>query len=267
MVNNIEIGNRQQAVLEYLEQKGACSYQELIDRLGVSNMTVRRTVDRLAELGAVIKTLGGVQKASAPPHFYESAVLSRLTTNQREKQAIAALALEEIWSGQTLFLDGSTTCLELAKLLAGRRKGLTVVTNSALVCLELGRGEENQIVGIGGQYDPGSLCFGGPAGEGEAKSFFVDHAFFSTKGFLPAEGTFESVVATFRIKQIIARQCSQVSLLVDSSKFGKRALCKVLDLSQIHRVITDDKAARADLEELRSRGKTVEVATVPASAE
>ena len=260
MVNNIEIGNRQQVILDFLEQKGACSYQELIERLGVSNMTVRRTVDRLAEAGAVIKTLGGVQKASAPPSFYESAVLTRLTTNQREKQAIAALALEQIGPGQTLFLDGSTTCLELAKLLAGRRKGLTVVTNSTLVCLELGRGEENQIVGIGGQYDPGSLCFGGPAGEEEAKHFFVDHAFFSTKGFLPAEGTFESVVATFRIKQIIARQSSLVSLLVDFSKFGKRALCKVLELSQIHQVITDDKTGAGDLELLRAGGKTVLVA-------
>ncbi|MBV8350951.1 MAG: hypothetical protein JOZ21_01585 [Verrucomicrobia bacterium] len=31
----------------------------------------------------------------------------------------------------TIYLDGSTTCLELAKLLARERSGLTVVTNSA----------------------------------------------------------------------------------------------------------------------------------------
>ena len=87
----------------------------------------------------------------------------------------------------------------------------------------------------------------GSTAEEAARRFFVDIAFLSTKGFLPEEGTFESSIATFRIKQVIAEQAARVVLLVDHSKFGQRALCKVLDMGQIDEVITDAGTAAADL--------------------
>lgn len=256
----LNIKERQERILDELDRHGACTYENLADRLSVSNMTIRRDIDRLAAEGRVIKILGGAQKGNAPASFYESQVTTRLTNHAAEKRAIAFQALELIEDSQTIFLDGSTTCLELAKLLAIHAKGLTVITNSAFVVLELGRGTDNRIIGIGGQYDPGSLSFVGPTSEDEAKRFFVDQAFFSTKGFLPAEGTFESAVANFRIKQIIAEQCHNVTLLVDHSKFGQRALCKVLDVAQIHRVVTNDRTGDRDKAILRELGKDVHVA-------
>ena len=263
----MDIRERQQLILGELDRHGACSYEDLMERLAVSVMTVRRDIDRLAAEGKVIKTLGGAQKVNAPAGFYESKLANRLTSCAAEKRAIAFRALDLIDRPQTIFLDGSTTCLELAKLLAARRKGLTVVTNSVLAALELGRGTDNRIIGIGGQYDPGNLTFVGPTAEDEAKRFFVDQAFFSTKGFLPAEGTFESAVASFRIKQIITGQCPCVTLLVDHSKFGQRALCKVLDIGQIHRVVTDDQTADRDVAVLKKNGKDVLTASDTGAAE
>lgn len=246
--------DRQQLILDRLDGQGACSYRELTQWLGVSAMTVRRDVDELARRGAAIKTLGGVQKANAPSYLYETTLLSRLSAQRQEKRAIAEQAIELISPPQTIFLDGSTTCLELAKLVGRQLKGLTIVTNSALACLELGQGSENTVLGIGGQYDPACLSFAGPTSEDAAREFFVDIAFVSTKGFLPNEGTFESSVATFRIKQIIAEQCGKLVLLVDHSKFGRRALCKVLDVSQIHVVVTDSHTSEADRAQIESKG-------------
>ncbi len=254
--------NRQEIILESLERLGACSYQELAERLGVSTMTVRREVDRLANRGVVIKTLGGAQHASARTADYETDVGSRLALQVPQKRAIAARAVELIRPGQTIFLDPSTTCLELAKLLARRLQGVTILTNSALVCLELGRGSQNTILGIGGQYDPASGAFVGPAGEETADRFFVDVAFVSTKGFVPTEGTFESAIATIRVKQVVARRCSELVLLADYTKFGLRALCKVLDMAQIHTVVTDSAVPKSDLNQLQLAGKTVHVADV-----
>jgi DeoR family fructose operon transcriptional repressor len=162
--------------------------------------------------------------------------------------------------GATLFLDGSTTCLELARQLAGQRSGLTVATNSLLVALEAGRGRHHTVIVVGGQYDADSGSCVGPASETWASHFCLQQAFLSTKGFIPAEGTFESSLDNFRIKQIVARQCSSLTLLVDHSKFGQRALCKVLDTSQIHTVITDAAAPAEELDRLRRDGKQVLVA-------
>ena len=70
-------------------------------------------------------------------------------------------------------------------------------------------------------------------GEDQVKRFFVDKAFMSTKGFLPTEGTFESSVGLFRIKQIVVKQSGKVILLVDHSKFRQRAFVRC---STFHRL-------------------------------
>jgi DeoR/GlpR family transcriptional regulator of sugar metabolism len=254
--------DRRQFILDRLEQAGACSYEEFASALRVSTMTVRRDLEELIKQGSVIKTVGGVQRASAPSYLYETALHSRLAVRRQEKRAIARRALELVGPGQTIFLDGSSTCLELARVLAKERSGLTIVTNSALACLELGENNANTIVGIGGHYDANSLSYVGPQAEDWAKTLFVDLAFVGTKGLVPSKGTFESSLPTFRIKQIIAKQCGQLVLLADHSKFGQRALSKVLDIDQIHTVVTDDRSSRADLALLEKKVRRVLVASV-----
>jgi len=258
--------DRRQSILDRLEQQGACSYEEFAAALGVSTMTVRRDLEELIQQGAVIKTVGGVQKAHAPSYLYETALHSRLAVRRQEKRAIARRALDLVGAGQTIFLDGSSTCLELARALAKDRQGLTIVTNSALACLELGKNTGNTIVGIGGQYDANSLSYVGPQAEDWAKSFFVDLAFVGTKGLIPTKGTFESSLPTFRIKQIIARQCGRLVLLADHSKFGQRGLSKVLEIEQIHTVVTDDRTSRSDLAQLEKKVRQVLVAPVKRTA-
>jgi DeoR/GlpR family transcriptional regulator of sugar metabolism len=253
--------DRTKFILDLLERQGTASYETLADLLRVSTMTIRRDCEELAQLGKIIKTIGGIQRAHAPAYFYENTVRERIATNRAEKQAIAAKALELIPNNQTIFIDGGTTNLALAKLIADYRTGLTILTNSALTCLELSKGQ-NTIIGIGGEYDPVGLSFVGQQAEEMAKSFFVDQAFLTTKGFLPADGTYESAVATFRIKQIVAERSVENVLLVDHTKFGRRALSKVLDISRIQHVVTDERTPESDLASLRRVGINVSVAAL-----
>jgi len=245
---------RQEQILEWLERVGVGSYQELADFLSVSTMTVRRDVDDLNNRGLIIKTLGGVQRANAPGYLMETEIHGRMARQRLEKQAIAKAAIELIGDQQTLFLDGSTTCLELAKLVARRMRGLTIITNSALTSMEIGRNRNNTVIGIGGEFDPNSCCYVGASAEDAAERFYVDIAFISTMGFLPSEGTFESTVANYRIKQISTRRSKRVVLLVDHSKFGQRALARVLDADEVDCVVTDAAATKDHLSQLADTG-------------
>ena len=223
-------------------------------------MTIRRDVDKLVSEGEVVKILGGVQTAKASKSLYESPVQERLPVHRMQKEQIARVAAEKIQPHQTVFLDGGSTCIVLARHLAEEFDGLTIVTHSALVCMEFGRNSQdskNTVLTLGGQLDPANGCFVGPTAEEIARRFFVDIAFFSTKGLLLNEGTFESSIATIRIKQIFADQAARSILLVDRSKFGQRALCKALDIKQIHQIITDGDAA--DLETLGQHGVDLHV--------
>ena len=227
-------------------------------------MTIRRDVDELVRRGEVVKTVGGAQKLRGPTHLYEGPLLSRLSVNRAEKQAIARDAVGLIGTHETIYMDGGTTCLELAKVVARRCAGLRIVTSSAMVCLELAKSDRNTIIAIGGQLDPGSLCFFGPSCEQTARQYHVDLAFFSTKGFVPMEGTYESFEGTFRIKQIIADRGSHLVLLADHSKFGQRALSRVLDTRAIHTVVTDDRTPRTHLTALKRLDRSVHLAPVAA---
>ncbi len=226
-----------------------------IDELVVSSRGDYRDRSHLVELaiknymgedilqhGAPPKTIANAQNPPAAASLYESSLFPRLAINTKEKRAIAKRAAELITAGKTLYLDGSTTCLELAKVLARQKKRLTIVTNSTLICLELGHSHENKVIGMGGEFDPGSASYVGRITEDTAENFYVDYAFMSTKGFIPTEGTFESSMGTLRIKQVVAARCANLVLLVDYSKFGQRSLCKVLDLAQINTIVTDSKA-------------------------
>jgi DeoR/GlpR family transcriptional regulator of sugar metabolism len=256
---------RQKLIQERLAEKGILTYQDLAGLFGASTMTIRRDAEVLCRKGAALKVPGGLRRIDALP-YNESPIASRLDLQRAEKRAIAREAAGLVSPGLTLYLDGGTTSIELADRLAEAAQGLTIVSNSALVCFKLARGR-NTVLAIGGQLDPSNLCFVGPMAEEAASRFFVDLAFFSTKGFVPAEGTFESSEPTFRIKQLIARQCRRAVLLADHTKFGQRALCRVLTTSQIHVVITDRATPKKHRSLLASRGIEVRVAGAGAPVE
>lgn len=256
------VRNRSALILEFLDVTPNATYEELARFLGVSIMTVRRDCDDLSRSGKVVKTVGGVQLMNGKLGFYEQTTYERIATNAVEKRAIARKTLELIPRPGAIFLDGSTTCLELAKVIDAERSRVTVVTYSTQVCLAL-RSGKNHVICFGGEFEPRSLCFVGPDTESTAKSVFIDTVFLSASGFVSEEGTFESTPAAFRIKQIVAQQATEVVLLVDHTKFGRRGLSKVLDISQIGRVVTNSGVSQQDLTSLRSAGVEVSIATIP----
>jgi DeoR/GlpR family transcriptional regulator of sugar metabolism len=77
----------------------------------------------------------------------------------------------------------------------------------------------------------------------------------------------QSSIATMRIKQIIAEQANRVVLLADHSKFGQRALGKVLNIEQIDDVITGRPSLPSELATLKDRGVAVWTATETHPAE
>jgi DeoR/GlpR family transcriptional regulator of sugar metabolism len=199
---------------------------------------------------------------SEASNLYETSLFPRMRMNQKEKRAIAVKAASLIEPRMTLFIDGSTTCIELAKILARQKKQLTIVTNSSLICLELGITSEHKVIGIGGDFDPTSASFVGSLCEEAAQKYFVDLAVISTKGLLPNDGTYESNMGTLRIKQLFARNARKIMLLVDHSKFHQRSLCKVLDIAQIQTLITDDQVPQDDVNQLIQQGHEVLVVPV-----
>ena len=152
---------RSELILEFVDDQGVGSYKKLARLLGVSTMTVRRECERLSRAGKVIKTVGGVRALNGEFVFYEKTAEERMQERAIEKRAIAKQALELIETPSAIFLDGSTTCVSLAKLIDAAYGDVTVVTHSVQICLAM-RSGRNNIICAGGDFEPRSLAMSGP---------------------------------------------------------------------------------------------------------
>ena len=104
-------------------------------RLGVSEVTVRRDLDVLAQSGLIEKVHGGAMtrsRLSADEPSFESKSHRQVA----EKEAIARVASELVESGQAVALSAGTTTWRLARRLR-RTPNLTVITNSLSVAKAL----------------------------------------------------------------------------------------------------------------------------------
>jgi DeoR family transcriptional regulator, copper-sensing transcriptional repressor len=52
--------DREKKILEFIQKQGTASIQELVEHFGVSNMTIHRELNKLAEAGMIQKKHGGV---------------------------------------------------------------------------------------------------------------------------------------------------------------------------------------------------------------
>jgi len=230
---------RQQKIVEYVSRVGIASYDDLAGLFGVSPFTIRRDVSYLANARLLAKIKGGAQRIETPSQFREAQLQKRMQINIRQKQLIADKSLEFILPGDTIFLDGSTTIACLARALAPLERNITVVTNSAIVSLELSEASNIRLIGLGGVFDRETYSFVGFDTDAGTNSFYIDKAFFSCTGFIPEEGTFDNAAFNRNTKRLIAQKANQVYLLMDFGKLGRRALNRVLPTDQIDVLITD----------------------------
>src|SRR5213596_3643689 len=125
------LDQRRQEILNLIESGGFVSLQQLTERAGVSESTVRRDLEYLERIGQIRRTRGGAAYVGESLTTLDERSVQSLP----EKQAVGKAAAALVQPGETVLLDGGTTTLEVARQLAG--KALQVVTNSLPVAMLL----------------------------------------------------------------------------------------------------------------------------------
>jgi DeoR/GlpR family transcriptional regulator of sugar metabolism len=233
---------RQQAILDLVHQHGGVRVSELVRRFNVSDMTIRRDLEALAERGLVDKVHGGATGVSAGS-TEEPGFAAKSVRQQAEKDAIGRRAAELVQPGTAVALSGGTTTWALAHHLA-EVPGLTIVTNSLPVAEELHRsGRDDQTVVLTGGVRTPSDALVGPVAVSVIRSLNVDmllmgvhgmstHAGFTTPNLLEAE-TDRALVAAAR----------RLVVLADHTKWGVIGISTIAQLRDADIVVTDDGLA------------------------
>jgi DeoR/GlpR family transcriptional regulator of sugar metabolism len=176
---------RRQTILEYVRAHGVASLHELADAVGASEATIRRDLRELDAEGLLRRHRGAASWPETLAGVSQSAVRPG-DAAETGFGPIAAEAARLAASDDAVAVGAGPGTRELARELA-RTAGLTVVTNSLVVALELATSDVEVIV-TGGTADGGQLALVGTAVEESLRAIRVRRAFVSADGITADRG-------------------------------------------------------------------------------
>lgn len=244
---------RLEQLREILGQDRVVRVEELTEQLGVSSATIRRDLGELEKLGIVQRVYGGA--VSTGGRLDEPLFDDKTSVAAAEKRRIAQAALEYISPNDTIYLDGGSTVLELARLLK-ERSNVNVVTNSLRAAVELAGGGPRLIL-VGGELRRLAQTTVGPLTRFMIQELHVDKAFMGTIGLSLDEGLTTTDPTEAYTKELIMDHAREVILLADSSKVHKVSFTRAGRLEKVRVLITDDGVDRKFAKELNKRGVEV----------
>ncbi|TVR52595.1 MAG: DeoR/GlpR transcriptional regulator [Spirochaetaceae bacterium] len=203
----------------------------------MSEVTIRKDLSILEEMGCLIRTRGGAQMAE------DTRLLRPIETRQAErlaqKRAIARKARTLIAEGETIYIDAGSACLCLAREI--RDMNLRVVTNSIDVMVELANRPAISLFSLGGSYRKEAGSFIGPIASEALKSFQIETCFLGTTG-LSRRGVFSAQnIIESQLKQAVLSSSARRIVLADSSKYGRDAFSVFARAGDVDILVTDDE--------------------------
>ncbi len=238
---------REKEILRLLADGSSVSPAELSRRLGVSAVTIRKDLKKLAAQGLMIVGRGG-----ARPAFHPS-IRDRQALRAEEKNRIAKAAAGLIRNGDRVMIVAGTTTALVARHLFGKRD-VHLVTTSTLLLPHVRANPAVTVTLAGGEFRPEMEGVVGPVAIGALRQFHARYVFVGTDGYSAERGVTAHLVEEAEVAKAMAEQADQVILLADSSKHGRAGFARMFPLERVSLLITDtglDDAGRARLEEYR----------------
>lgn len=244
---------RQQQMLEHISREGELRIGVLKETYQVTEMTIRRDLEKLEEAGAIKRTFGGAIFVGK-----DIALQERAGILTEEKAKIGRYAASLIQPGESVFIDGGTTTLQVAKFLPSGIN-VTVVTNALNIAAELS-GKQIPVLVTGGMLLEATNSLVGPIAAQSLASMAFDRIFLGATGLNIQHGFSNSNIYEAEIKQIAIRQASESNILLDHSKFGTKMLVSFAALSGVERVLTDQWPDERMRQACQEAGVRLEVA-------
>lgn len=252
---------RQAHILDEVNRVGAVRVNALAHALQVSDMTVRRDLDVLAEAGLLVKVHGGATSVR-PTSTVEPKFAAKATREPDAKAAIAEAAARLVEPGSAIAVSGGTTTHALAHAIAGV-PGLTVVTNSLPLAdvLHAEGGEDQTVVLTGGMRTPTDALVG-PLAVDALSRLHVDLVILGAHGIDPQAGLTSPNLLEADTNRALAASGRRLVVLADYTKWGVVGLSAFASLDQADVLVTDDKMPADAQDALRAVVGELVVASV-----
>lgn len=204
---------RENQILQEVIVKRNVSVNDLAKKFNVTMETIRKDIAALQSKNIVSKNYGQVSLADP---YLEDNFIKKETQDLNAKAKIARTALELIPNNAVVYLDTSTTVLQLARLLS-LRSGLTIVTNSLRIN-EVLSNNRNDVLVTGGKYRDLSKSYFGDWTVNAIDSINIDVAFLGGDG-MSGSGVTISSYGELAVKKAVIKHSQKSVLMVSTGKF------------------------------------------------
>ncbi|MFE6412496.1 DeoR/GlpR family DNA-binding transcription regulator [Streptomyces sp. NPDC057837] len=232
-------GDRLDLTLRLVHNAGKLSVSELAERLGVSEMTVRRDLNALESQGLLRRVHGG----AVPVRTREEGggFLTRREWQAVTKDRLGAAVAAMIEPGSRVLLDAGTTTVHVAEHLA-ERAPLTVAVLSLQAAEVLADKPDIELLVVGGRSRPGERSLVGPLALRTLETLSFDSFVMSIGGVHAERGWTEFSLDDAAVKQVGLVQAARTVAVADATKLGVRAFSRVAPLSAVGVFVTDAAA-------------------------
>ena len=250
---SVKINRRENMIIDYINEHGSASVVELSNYVQVSEITVRRDLERLESKKAIIRYHGGARKITNVEGDSPIAEFGAKEVEMcDEKIRIGMKACEFIQDDDIVFMNSGTTVLNFLKSL--EKRNVTIVTNNT-AALSCPLHPEIDILILGGTYYRRTRSVGGDFTCNQIMGIYSTCTILGVNALDLENGMTTNVYQESTInKSMINHTKGKVILLADSSKMGKLSNYVSAPLSNIHVIITDDKCPGSYVQGFRERG-------------
>ncbi|MGE5599513.1 MAG: DeoR/GlpR family DNA-binding transcription regulator [Bacteroidota bacterium] len=225
---------RQQRIRELMLKHKRLDVMTLSGLLAVTEVTVRRDLEKLEAEGFLTRMHGGAI-------LNEQADTGRFPEADRvplEKKLIGEIAAMLIENGQSVFLGPGETCVQVAANLRDLTR-LTLLTNDLAVASRLNGNSGISVVVVGGNLLHGTNSLVGPLAVAALRGIFVDKAVIGVNGVSLEHGlTVNSLEQAVFLREIL-KISKEVVMVADYTKFDYVGFSPVCELTRVHKVVTN----------------------------
>ena len=238
---------RQSKILDLINEKGFISIDELVGLFQVTPQTIRRDLNQMADASKIRRHHGGAERESSTENEdYQSRKINHLAAKKKMAGQVASM----VPNGASLFINIGTSTEMVARALLQHR-GLRIVTNNIHVASILSANDDFQVIIAAGEVRHSD---GGIVGEATCDficQFNMDIGIIGISGIGADGALLDYDFREVKVAQAIIENSSKVILAADHSKFGRSAMVKQGNISQVDALVTD-KALPVDLQQIIS---------------
>lgn len=226
---------RMNIIKDYLLKDKHVSVARLSDLLNVTEVTIRRDLEKLEKEGFLKRAHGGAVLNELLDDAYVVDLPSE-DEHTLQRLEIADTVFHIISDNDIIMLTDGLTNQQIAKRLT-QKTGLTVLTNDLKIALEFSSSPGNKMILLGGDLDEYAVY--GQLAINNMQNFSLNHLIVEVDGICKKTGITVSSISKASLIQQACNMAQTVSIVCLADHFGEKSFYRVGGLEIANKIITN----------------------------